>query len=52
MTPRTILVIEDDPDIAHLVHLHLLDTGYDVDMAKDGLVGLEQAVKEMKALLG
>ena len=46
VTPRTILVIEDDPDIAHLVQLHLLDTGYDVDMAKDGLVGLEQALSK------
>jgi len=44
MTPRTILVVEDDPDIAQLLHLHLRDTGYDVDLVKDGLSGLQQAL--------
>jgi DNA-binding response OmpR family regulator len=44
MAPRTILVVEDDPDIAQLVHLHLRDTGYDVDVAPDGPAGLQQAL--------
>ena len=44
MAPRTILVVEDDPDIAQLVHLHLRDTGYDVDVAQDGQAGLQQAL--------
>ncbi|MBK9306216.1 MAG: response regulator transcription factor [Nitrospira sp.] len=44
VTPRTILVIEDDPDIANLVHLHLCDSGYQVDVARDGTVGLQQAL--------
>lgn len=44
MAPRTILVIEDDPHIAQLLHLHLRDTGYDVDVAPDGPTGLQQAL--------
>lgn len=44
MTPHTILVVEDDPDIAQLVRLHLGDTGYDVDLAQDGPSGLQQAL--------
>lgn len=44
MAPRTILVVEDDPDIAQLLHLHLRDTGYDVDVAPDGPTGLQQAL--------
>jgi DNA-binding response OmpR family regulator len=44
MAPRTILVIEDDPDIAQLMQLHLRDTGYEVDMAQDGSAGLQQAL--------
>jgi len=44
MAPRTILVIEDDPDIAQLVQLHLRDTGYEVDVAQDGPAGLQRAL--------
>ena len=44
MAPRTILVVEDDPHIAQLVQLHLRDSGYDVDVAQDGPVGLQQAL--------
>lgn len=40
---RKILVIEDDKDIAHLVQLHLFDLGCAVDVAHDGLVGLEHS---------
>lgn len=49
--PRTILVIEDDPDIAHLVHLHLCDTGYKVDVAHDGTDGLQQALAKSYDLI-
>jgi DNA-binding response OmpR family regulator len=41
---RTILVIEDDQDIAHLVELHLRDLGCDVNVAHDGHTGLVQAL--------
>jgi len=46
MTPRRILVIEDDPDIASLMQLHLQDTGYEIDMARDGVGGLQQALSK------
>jgi DNA-binding response OmpR family regulator len=42
--PRHILVIEDDHHIAHLVAFHLRDTGYDVQVAHDGVAGLTQAL--------
>ena len=41
---RRILVIEDDKDIAHLVELHLKDTGYEVTLVHDGDAGLDQAL--------
>ena len=37
---HSILVIEDDTDIAELVALHLRDEGYEVDLAHDGREGL------------
>jgi DNA-binding response OmpR family regulator len=42
--PRQILVIEDDHHIAHLAAFHLRDTGYDVQVAHDGVAGLAQAL--------
>src|SRR5919205_664521 len=42
---RTILVIEDDRDIAHLVALHLQDLGWTVDVVHHGHAGLLQALK-------
>ena len=40
---RTILIIEDDKDIAELVALHLRDEGYGVDVILDGSEGLTRA---------
>lgn len=40
---RRILVVEDDPDIAKLVRLHLEDLGYSVHLEKDGSAGLRLA---------
>ncbi len=42
----TVLIVEDDQDIAHLVELHLRDAGYSVDTAHDGRAGLEQATAQ------
>lgn len=42
---RSILVIEDDQDIAELVALHLRDEGFEVDLAHDGRDGLAMAEK-------
>jgi two-component system, OmpR family, response regulator ArlR len=43
---RTILVIEDDPAIGRVLQLELEHEGYHVDLATDGLSGLEKALKE------
>ncbi len=41
---RTILIIEDDEDIARLVKMHLEDAGFAVRTALDGTNGLELAL--------
>ena len=42
-TPRRVLVIEDNKEIAELVRLHLVDLPCHVDVAGDGLEGLALA---------
>jgi DNA-binding response OmpR family regulator len=49
--PRRVLIIEDDKDIAHLVELHLRDTGYEVSLAFDGNAGIEQALSKLHHLI-
>ena len=44
-TPK-VLVVEDDAAIARVLQLELEHEGYDVDVARDGLQGLEKALKE------
>lgn len=41
---QRILVIEDDSDIADLIHLHLGDLDYAVTTARDGNAGLRHAI--------
>lgn len=43
MTERNILVVEDEPDIAELVALHLRDEKFRVTVASDGHEGMRQA---------
>ena len=43
---QTILIIEDDQDIAHLIQLHLHDLGYQVQRAHEGVAGLELALSQ------
>ena len=45
-TAFRILVVEDDDRIARVLRLELEHEGYDVDVATDGLSGLERALKE------
>jgi DNA-binding response OmpR family regulator len=41
---RTILVVEDDRDIARLLEMHLRDAGYTVTVTGDGITGLRAAL--------
>jgi diguanylate cyclase (GGDEF)-like protein len=41
--PETILVVDDDPDIARFVEVNLRSAGYDVAVAGDGQEALEKA---------
>ena len=41
--PETILVVDDDPDIARFVEVNLRSAGYDVSVASDGEQALEKA---------
>jgi diguanylate cyclase (GGDEF)-like protein len=41
--PETILVVDDDPDIARFVEVNLRSAGYDVAVASDGEEALEKA---------
>lgn len=43
MKERSILVVEDEHDIAELIALHLRDEGYQVTVAPDGHAGMRQA---------
>jgi DNA-binding response OmpR family regulator len=43
VSERRILVIEDDPDISHLLEIHLADIAFVVDVAANGIDGLELA---------
>ena len=40
---QRILVVEDDPDISHLLEIHLRDNAYQVDVVNNGIDGLERA---------
>jgi two-component system, OmpR family, response regulator len=48
VSPRQVLVIEDDPDIASLISMHLGDNGFDVQLENRGDTGL-MALKTVSA---
>ncbi|MFQ5568308.1 MAG: response regulator transcription factor [Rhodothermales bacterium] len=48
---EAILVVEDDPDIADLLRIHLGDLGYAVEQAGDGKTGLRMALTRTYALV-
>ena len=41
---RQILIVEDDADVAHVVKAFLEREGYLVEVARDGLAGLDAAL--------
>jgi len=48
---KNILVVEDEPDIAELVSLHLRDLGHDVTVSANGRAGLDLALQRQWDLL-
>jgi DNA-binding response OmpR family regulator len=42
-TAKRILVVEDDPDISHLLQIHLQDNAFQVDVVNNGIDGLNRA---------
>lgn len=46
-----VLIVEDDQDIAKLVEMHISDLGCKCDVANDGEVGLEKALKNQYDLI-
>ena len=42
--PKHVLIIEDDPDIVALLHLHLKDLGFQCQIEVSGKAGLESAM--------
>ncbi len=48
---KSVLVIEDDKEIATLLELHLRDLGCDVSLAYDGTSGLERALSSPYSLI-
>jgi DNA-binding response OmpR family regulator len=47
----TILLIEDDPNIADLLQMHLVEMGYDLVHARDGLEGVDKFEEREYALV-
>lgn len=48
---KSILIIEDDPDIGDMLGINLRDEGYSVEIVPDGLVGLERLEAQSYDLL-
>jgi len=48
---KRILVVEDDPDISHLLEIHLRDNAYQVDVVNNGVDGLNRASNQVYQLI-
>jgi len=48
---KRILVIEDDPDISHLLKINLRDNAFRVDVVNNGIEGLERACDQVYQLI-
>lgn len=51
LEPKSILIIEDDPDIAGLIQIHLQDVYQQVEIASDGISGYKLATSKKWDLL-
>jgi two-component system, OmpR family, alkaline phosphatase synthesis response regulator PhoP len=51
MIQARILIVEDDPDIVHVAKAYLEKDGFQVEVARDGLIGFEKAVTKPPALI-
>ncbi|HEX5414397.1 MAG TPA: response regulator [Chloroflexota bacterium] len=49
--PKTILVVDDDPDICEIVQVNLEGAGYEVIIAADGAAGLQAAQTRVPDLI-
>jgi CheY-like chemotaxis protein len=47
----SVLVVEDDPDLAALVQMILADGGYEVTLASDGLAALARVAERMPGVI-
>ena len=45
MSETTILLVDDDPDIREIISFNLRKEGYNVEIAKDGVQGVEMCKK-------
>jgi DNA-binding response OmpR family regulator len=48
---QRVLIVEDDRDIAKLLEMHITDLGCKCDVANDGEIGLEKALKNSYGLI-
>ncbi len=48
---KKILIIEDDPNIADVLEIHLKDIGYELERAYDGKTGLQKALNNNYPLI-
>ncbi len=46
-----VLVVDDDPEIRTLLLARLRSSGYDVDIAEDGIAGLDQARRHLPQVI-
>lgn len=51
MSHGRILIVEDDPDIVKIVKTYLEHDGYSLDVALDGLTGLQRALDGVPDLI-
>ena len=51
MRIKKILIVEDDPDVRHGMHVRLKENHYDVIFAADGMASIAEARKHMPDLI-